>query len=326
MEILNFLDLIKIIWQNRSLFLKIMLWTTLISTLLSFLLPVYYKSTTTMFPAKSSQVPVTETAIRRGGFSEFGETSESEQALEIINSTRLLDKIIRKYDLFNHYEIDSSEQFAYTRVLQQLRDNMTSKRNKYNSIEISIVDKDPKMAADITNAFPMYYDSVKFELTQSRSKDLLANLERNFENQKRVVDSIRIQMDSLTKYGVMSQFQRGYLLDAYAQAGSHDAADLKKLVDQNIEKGETFDVVERVYERELENMMYIKRFLVQTRADADVEFTQKFVVDKAVPAERKHSPVRWLFVLVSIISSQIFSITALLVRRKWPYIKKLLQD
>ena len=52
--------------------------------------------------------------------------------------------------------------------------------------------------------------------------------------------------------------------------------------------------------------MYIKRFLVQTRADADVEFTQKFVVDKAVPAERKHSPVRWLFVLVSVVSSQIF--------------------
>jgi hypothetical protein len=144
--------------------------------------------------------------------------------------------------------------------------------------------------------------------------------------QKEVVDSLRIQMDSLTKYGVMSQFQRGYLLDAYAQAGSNEAGGLKRLVDENIEKGESFDVVERIYERELENMMYIKRFLVQTRADADLEFTQKFVVDKAIPAERKHSPVRWLFVVICAFSSLVFSISALLVRRKWPQIKNLLQD
>jgi len=303
-----------------------MIGTAIVATGLSFLLPVYYKSTTTMFPAKSSQVPVTETAIRRGSFSEFGETSESEQSLEIINSTRLLDKIIKKFDLFKHYEIDSSENFSYTRVMTNLKDNMSSKRNKYNSIEISILDKDPKIASEIANSFPIYYDSVKFELIKSRSNDLLSNLEKNYATQSKVVDSLKSQMDSLTKKGVMSQFQRGYLIDAYAQAPSSEIPGLKILVDKNIEKGESFDILERVYEREVENLMFIKRFLVQTKADAEVEFTQKFVVDKAIPAERKHSPVRWLFVLVSIICSQIFAISSLLFKRKWPVVKKMLQD
>lgn len=326
MEILNFIEFIKLLWQNRKTLIKIALATLVISSGLSFLLPVYYKATTTMFPAKMAQIPVTETAIRKGPYSEFGETSESEQSLEIINSTRLMDKIIRKFDLFNHYEVDSSEQFAYTTVVNTLKDNLTSKRNKYNSIEISIIDKDAKMAADIANSLTAFYDSVKFEVTKSRNIALLESLNLNFENQKKVVDSLKTIMDSLTTNGVMSQFQRGYLIEAYAQASGSESQELKKLVNANISKGETFDLIERLYESEVGNLLHIKRFIVQAKADTDIEFTQKFVVDKAIPAERKHFPVRWLFVLVSVFSSMFFAVSAMLITRKWPSIKKMLED
>ncbi len=326
MEILNLYDLIKLIWQNRKLLRNVIVISALLSAGLSYLLPVYYKSTTTMFPARSNQLPVTETVVRRGSYSEFGETSESEQSLEFINSTRLLDKVIKKFDLFKHYEIDSSERFAYTRVMNELKDNMSSKRNKYNSIEISVLDEDPQMAADIANSITMFYDSVKFELIQTRSKDLLNSLQKNYETQRKVVDSLRIKMDSMTKYGVMSQFQRGYLLDAYAQAPSGEINKLRSLVDENIKNGEGFDILERIYEREVENLMFIKRFIVQAQSDADFDFTQKFVVDRAVPAERKYSPVRWLVVVVGVFSSILVAITMLLFRRKWPFIKNKLQD
>ncbi|MEP7197008.1 MAG: Wzz/FepE/Etk N-terminal domain-containing protein [Saprospiraceae bacterium] len=326
MEILNFFDLIKLIWQNKILLLKIMGYTAVISAGLSFLLPVYYKSTTTMFPARSTQVPVTETATRKGSYSDFGETSESEQSLEIINSTRLLDKVIKKFNLFNHYEIDSSKQFAYTDVINNLKDNLISKRNKYNSIEISIIDKDPKVAADIANSFPLFYDTVKFELIQARSNELINNLQKSYAEQSKVIDSLKTVMDTLTGKGIMSQFQRGYLIDAYGKSGPNQSSGLKKLVDDNIQSGEVFDILERTYEREVDNLMFIRRFLVQAKADANIEFTQKFVVDKAIPAERKHSPVRWLFVLVSVCSSLFFATSALLLKRKWPAIKNMLQD
>lgn len=326
MEILSFIDLIRLIWQNRMTLIKIAIATTILSAGLSFLLPVYYKSTTSMFPAKSAQVPVTETAIRKGPYSEFGETSESEQSLEIINSTRLLDKVIAKFNLFKHYEIDSSENFAYTKVLNTLRDNMTSKRNKYNSIEINVLDKSADMASDIANSITTFYDSVKFELTKARSTALLENLTKNYNTQKAVVDSLKIGMDSLTNNGVMSQFQRGYLIEAYAQASGAESQQLKKLVDANISKGESFDFIERIYEAEVGNLMHIKKFMVQAKADIDLDFTQKFVVDKAVPAEQKHSPVRWLFVLVSLVSSVVIAIAAILINRKWPAIKSMLQD
>lgn len=301
-------------------------YTAVISAGLSFLLPVYYKSTTTMFPARSTQVPVTETATRKGSYSDFGETSESEQSLEIINSTRLLDKVIKKFNLFNHYEIDSSKQFAYTDVINNLKDNLISKRNKYNSIEISIIDKDPKVAADIANSFPLFYDTVKFELIQARSNELINNLQKSYAEQSKVIDSLKTVMDTLTGKGIMSQFQRGYLIDAYGKSGPNQSSGLKKLVDDNIQSGEVFDILERTYEREVDNLMFIRRFLVQAKADANIEFTQKFVVDKAIPAERKHSPVRWLFVLVSVCSSLFFATSALLLKRKWPAIKNMLQD
>jgi len=66
--------------------------------------------------------------------------------------------------------------------------------------------------------------------------------------------------------------------------------------------------------------------LVQTKADGAIQFSQKFVVDAAEPAERKSYPVRWLVVLVSLISSMFISIGLILIRQSWPEYKKNLES
>lgn len=110
-------------------------------------------------------------------------------------------------------------------------------------------------------------------------------------------------MDTFSIKGVMSQFQRGYLIQAYAESSPTERASLKKLVEDNIRYGEDFDRLERVYEKEIENQVLISKFLTQTKADAEIQFSQKFVVDPAIPAEKKYFPVRWLIVMISVISS-----------------------
>ncbi|MBK8955189.1 MAG: hypothetical protein IPM34_06485 [Saprospiraceae bacterium] len=81
-------------------------------------------------------------------------------------------------------------------------------------------------------------------------------------------------------------------------------------------------MLEKIYERELENLMLINKYLVQSKADAEIQFSQKFVVDAAEPAERKSYPVRWLVVLVSVFSSMLISVSMLLAKQKWPEFAK----
>ena len=57
---------------------------------------------------------------------------EAEQALEILNSNRLIEKIIDKFDLYKHYELNKSEPFAHTYVVRMFKSNVRTKRNKFN--------------------------------------------------------------------------------------------------------------------------------------------------------------------------------------------------
>ncbi len=324
MEILSLNELFKIIWTNFRTLLIIAVLTIIGSAIVALILPVYYESTTTIFPVKLAQAPVNETAFRRGNISDFGETGEAEQALEILNSNSLMERVVEKYNLYDHYKIPRNLPAAKSFVFKTYQGNVGIKRTKFNSIQITVKDQDAKMAADIANAIANYLDTLKYEIVLTRANELIKNLEFQRDKQQRLIDDLKLDMDSLTNAGIMSQFQRGYLLEAYAQATGQERQQLKKLVDDNISLGEKFDVVERIYGYEIENLLLIKKYLVQTKADADVQFSQKFVVDKAEPADKKAYPVRWLIVMVSLISAMFISVALLLIQNRWPEYRKSL--
>lgn len=324
MEILSLNELIKVIWSNFKLLLGIGVLTIAGSAAVALLLPVYYESTTTIFPVKLAQAPVNETAFRRGNISDFGETGEAEQALEILNSTSLMERVVDKFDLYKHYEIKRDLPGARTFVFKTFQGNVNIKRTKFNSIQITVKDKNAMMAADIANSIANYLDTLKYEIVRTRADELIGNLEFQKEKQQKVIDKLKMEMDSLTGKGIMSQFQRGYLLEAFAQATGDERKRLQKLVDDNIQWGEKFDVVEKLYNYEIETGLIINKYLVQTRADAEVQFSQKFIVDKAEPADRKAYPVRWLIVVVSLVSVMFFSVGILLALKRWPDYRKTL--
>lgn len=322
MELLSLNELINLVINNFKKLATIALGTAIGSAMIALILPVYYESTTVIFPVKLSQTPVNETSFRRGNISDFGETGEAEQALEILNSTTLMDRVIQKFDLFTHYKIPRENSTALTFTRKAFGGNVDIKRTKFNSIQITVQDKSPQMASDIANSIASYMDTIKFEMVRQRANELIHNLEQQYTKQQLLIDSLKLEMDSMTNHGIMSQFQRAYLIDAFGQSSGNERRELKQLVDANIKNGEEFDKLERIYERELENLMLINKYLVQSRADADIQFSQKFVVDAAEPAERKSYPTRWLVVAVSVFSSLLISISLLLAKQRWPQFAK----
>ncbi len=326
MEILSFSELIRVILKNIRLLGTIAVCTIAGSAVVALILPVYYKSTTVIFPVKLAQAPVNETSFRRGNISDFGETGEAEQALEILNSTSMEDRIIHKFDLFTHYKIRREDPAALTFTRKAYEGNVDIKRTKFNSIQITVQDKEPQMAANIANSIAEYLDTIKYQMVKARANELLKSLQLQYDKQQRIIDSLKRDMQSMTDQGIMSQFQRGYLIDAYGQSSGSERRDLRQIVDANIKMGEEFDKLERVYERELDNLMLINKYIVQTRADADIQFSQKFIVDAAEPAERKAYPVRWLVVLASLVSAMLISISLLLFQARWPDFSKRLMN
>ena len=97
------------IWQKRKLIGLISLGTALVSFILSLLITPLYKSTAIVFPAATSTVSFSEQRNAKASSMDFGEEEQAEQLVQILQSSRIREKVITQFGLMEHYGIDSTD-------------------------------------------------------------------------------------------------------------------------------------------------------------------------------------------------------------------------
>ncbi|HOW31972.1 MAG TPA: Wzz/FepE/Etk N-terminal domain-containing protein, partial [Bacteroidales bacterium] len=143
-----------------------------ISLFASFLITPLYRSTVILYPASSNSISkalLNENPAADKDILEFGEDAQTEQMLQILNSGRLRDKVVAKFNLAGHYGIDSTSRLFHTWLNRQYEANINFKRTEYMAVKITVLDKDPQMAADIANSLAALLDSVKNDMQKQRA-------------------------------------------------------------------------------------------------------------------------------------------------------------
>ena len=102
----NTLYLIEFLWKKKKSIITAAVIAGVISIIVSLIIKEKFESSVTLYPAKSSSVTFNEVITEDQSVSKFGEEEEAEQMLQILESGNIRSKIISKYDLLNHYEID----------------------------------------------------------------------------------------------------------------------------------------------------------------------------------------------------------------------------
>jgi len=65
---------------------------------------------------------------------------------------------------------------------------------------------------------------------------------------------------------------------------------------------------------ETKRMSVLRMKMEQAQADMDSDLPHKFVVNRAQPSDKKHSPVRWLVVAISMASALLLAILVLVIQ------------
>ena len=76
-----------------------------------FFITPLYKSTAIIYPTSSnsiSKVLISTTYQSEKDIMNFGEDEQTEQMLQVLNSNRVRDKVIERFDLMNHYDIKAA--------------------------------------------------------------------------------------------------------------------------------------------------------------------------------------------------------------------------
>ncbi len=204
-------DYIYVLYKWKKFLIINLIIVAIISAGAVLLIPNQYRATATIMVPPDNQMGLGGLTSLLGGKSSlaaagsklFGVSNTSEDVLlGILNSRTALKSVIKKYDLFKYYEIDDNN---FDKVLKALRSDFTTEPNEFGMIDFSIINKDPKISADIANYLVTLVDSMNIELNIQRAKNNRLFIEKrylqNISDLKKAEDSLyKFQK----KYGIVA--------------------------------------------------------------------------------------------------------------------------
>jgi len=313
-EIQERANLLISIWKKRKVLGILTSIGLVVSIVVSFLLTPLYRSTAIVFPAATSTVSFSEQRNAKASSMDFGEEDQAEQLIQILQSSKVRDKVVARFDLMKHYDIDESDPNKYFKLVKDYTQHILFERTRYGSIQIDVLDRDPVLAADIANKIVDLIDTVKNEMVMERTVPAFEINKRKrdqLENEKKIVSA---QLDSLASLGVVPLEGRANLFAAYVDAKSPaDKADFKQRIDINLQYGAVFDGLEEVRSEKIIKLSEFAISYEQAESDANTQFNHKFIVERAVVADKKDKPKRLIIVLLATIGTFFFGVFGLLL-------------
>jgi capsular polysaccharide biosynthesis protein len=291
-----------------------------VSIVVSLVIPEKFESTYVFFPAFSSSISkgvMTEDAGAKNDIVQFGEEEQAEQMLQILNSEKIRDRVVAKYNLFEHYEIGENETYPQTKLIETWEDNVSYKRTEFQSIEIRVLDKDPQMAANIANDIAALLDSAKNSMIHSRALQAFEVVKAEYENMERRMRSIDDTLRWLGEKGITNvEYQSQSLATEYyrvlGQGNTSAANKLKQQLDTLGKYGPLYDRLSDQREFELERLLLLRAKYEELKVDASQNVTHKFTVNQAWASEKKAYPIRWLIVVIATISTFVLAILVII--------------
>ena len=258
---------------------KLLMWVFIIalaaSIVVSLLITPRYKSTATLFPTNSNRLSKAIMDYHYSlDFMDYGIERDCEYCIQILSSESMERDVCKRFNLIEHYGINPNDPHKMFKLHEQYRGNVNVRRTECLGVEVSVLDVDPQWAADMANFIAANYDTVCHRIHHARACNA-ADIMQGVCNQ--MEQEIRDLQDSLRR---TPQYQLG--ITQLISEKCHELADLQTRA-------------------------------AQTKVDMDENVSYKFMLDEAVPADKKAYPKRIIIVALGTLGAVVMCILVLLL-------------
>ena len=318
------MNLFVTLWTKRRILMIVTAAGLVVSTVIAFLMTPLYRSTAIVFPAATSTVSFSEQRNAKASSMDFGEEEQAEQLIQILQSSKVRDKVVQQFDLMKHYEIEPDDANKHYKLVKEYNNHILFVRTRYGSIQIDVLDRDADLAAKMANKIVDLIDTVKNEMVMERTIPAFETNKRKKEQLEADKQAVLNQLDSLAALGVVPLEGRANLFQAYVEAKSaEDKADYKARIDINLKYGAVFDGLEYVRNEKIMKLSDFAASYEQAESDANTLFNHKFIVEKAVKADKKDKPKRLIIMMLATFGTFVFMVFLLLIQDKIKELRKL---
>jgi capsule polysaccharide export protein KpsE/RkpR len=184
-----------VLWERRRFLMRVMLWGLVLSTVVAFLIPKRYESTTRLMPPdsqSSSGMAMMAALAGKGGIGLsslagdlLGMKSSGALFIDILRSRSVGDRLVNRFDLrrvyHDRYWEDARKDLAKCTYISEDR--------KSGVIAINVSDHDPQRAAQLAQAYVEELDRLVAEVSTSSARRERVFIEQRLQAVKQDLDN-----------------------------------------------------------------------------------------------------------------------------------------
>ncbi|KAA3624055.1 MAG: hypothetical protein DWQ02_23585 [Bacteroidetes bacterium] len=202
------------------------------AVIIALLLPVYYESTTVFLVASPDQAKPELLFGEAGNALEFyGQDEDIDRILTIAESKELNDYLVQRFNLYQHYEIDSTKLKAPYYVSLALSKHLNIKKTDKDAIELTIEDQDRELAAEMATSARLKIDDIAQRLIKDSQSKAISTYEADITNKESLITILSDTLARLRgRYNIYNaDAQSETLSDQYSKAESSLASATSRL-------------------------------------------------------------------------------------------------
>lgn len=314
-------DLLIYMWEKRVPLVLISFLAAVASIFISFTITPKFRSTVVMFPTTSTSISknlLADNFTGRSSLYEIGEEQQAEQLMQVLHSEQIRDRIIEKYNLMEHYEIDPDSKFPMTQLYAEYSSNIKFKLTQYLSVVVDVMDKDPQLAADIANDIAAQVDTVFNNMLKQRAVDAFRLVEKEYYLVRETMNELSDSIDKIRELGINhyeTQSERYH--EALGRAITEGNTRAQNILQSKLD---TLSKYGGIYASTRDQLVYaishharLKQRYQEAKLEAEQNLPHKFIVDSAYKAEKKAYPKKSIIVIISTIAAFLLTLITLIV-------------
>lgn len=313
--------LCKLLVEYRKPVLIILICAALLAVLFSsplFITPLF-KSTVILYPTSTnsmSKVLISTTYQTNKDLMEFGESEQTEQMLQVLNSNRIRDKVIDRFHLMEHYGIKSTTKYPYTKLNKIYDSRIKFRRTEYSAVKITVMDSDPAMAATIANDIAELFDTTMNAMQKEVAVKAFQLVEREYNSLCQEMASLEDSLNTLRSLGVYDYESQAEMLSQQlaielGRGNGQGVKNLQQQLDILTNYGGAYYAITEKLDHDRLQLSLVKSKYEEAKMDATEEVPHKFVVSSAKQAEYKSYPVRWIIVTITVLATFVLILLTL---------------
>ena len=276
-----------------------------------FFITPLYKSTAIIYPTSSnstSKVLISTTYQSEKDIMNFGEDEQTEQMLQVLNSNRVRDKVISRFNLMEHYNIKPDGKYPFTKLNKLYDNRIKFRRTEYNAVKITVLDSDAALSAQMANDIAEIFDSTMNQIQKEVAVKAFRLVEEEYTTLWNEMNQLEDSLNTLRKLGVFDYESQVEMLSQQLaiELGKGNTQGIKNIqehLDILAEYGGASYAINERLDNDRLQLSLVKSKYEEAKMDATQDVPRKFVVTSAFQAERKTYPIRWIIVVVTVLST-----------------------